>query len=315
MGPLPISDYVTDTSTVLDQAIRILQAMIDITAGNGWLTCTIRIIHLIQMVTQGRWLDDCTLLNLPHINERIARDLVNAGIETLPQMKLAHQKRVEEILRKHDNLNDSKIDTIFKTLYEKIPLVEWRAYFQSTHDVQCGETVTLCIKHRRHGGDPNKIYSPKWYKPKIEGWLIIVANEEADELVALKRIRCQKNWSFVRLEMQAPSEPGPAFYKVYVMSDAYIGLDQEWRLSLRVEQPELDDPLGALMAELPGMTGEEIMADLENPEDWMPGSGFDTDIVQGEPSVPSVASVAQSEGGDDIQRMIDDLLLDLPGAD
>lgn len=49
---LPISDYVTDLKSVLDQSIRIIQAMIDICANSGWLSSTITCMHLLQMVMQ-----------------------------------------------------------------------------------------------------------------------------------------------------------------------------------------------------------------------------------------------------------------------
>ena len=55
--PLPCSDYYTDLKSVLDQALRILQAMIDACAENGWLGSTLHCINLIQMVVQARWLD------------------------------------------------------------------------------------------------------------------------------------------------------------------------------------------------------------------------------------------------------------------
>ena len=48
---LPCSDYFTDLKSVLDQTIRILQAMIDVCAENGWLASTLRIIQLMQMVS------------------------------------------------------------------------------------------------------------------------------------------------------------------------------------------------------------------------------------------------------------------------
>lgn len=49
---LPITDYVTDLKSVLDQSIRILQAMIDVCANSGWLSSTITCMHLLQMVMQ-----------------------------------------------------------------------------------------------------------------------------------------------------------------------------------------------------------------------------------------------------------------------
>lgn len=51
--PLPISDYVTDTRSVLDQAVRILNAMLDIAAGFGLLKTTIGLLSLHQMVVQA----------------------------------------------------------------------------------------------------------------------------------------------------------------------------------------------------------------------------------------------------------------------
>lgn len=49
---LPVTDYVTDLKSVLDQSIRIIQAMIDLCANSGWLSSTITCMHLLQMVMQ-----------------------------------------------------------------------------------------------------------------------------------------------------------------------------------------------------------------------------------------------------------------------
>lgn len=49
---MPVSDYVTDLKSVLDQSIRIIQAMIDISANSGWLSSARTCMHLLQMVMQ-----------------------------------------------------------------------------------------------------------------------------------------------------------------------------------------------------------------------------------------------------------------------
>jgi hypothetical protein len=49
---LPISDYITDLKSVLDQSIRIIQAMIDICANSGWLESALTCMHLLQMIIQ-----------------------------------------------------------------------------------------------------------------------------------------------------------------------------------------------------------------------------------------------------------------------
>lgn len=47
--PLPLSDYVTDTKLALDNAIRLLQAMIDVVASQGFLHATLACIHTLQV--------------------------------------------------------------------------------------------------------------------------------------------------------------------------------------------------------------------------------------------------------------------------
>lgn len=68
---LPCADYVTDTKSVLDQAIRILQAMMDVAAEGGWLATTLRIQQLLQMVIQAMWIEDPAILMLPHFDSFI----------------------------------------------------------------------------------------------------------------------------------------------------------------------------------------------------------------------------------------------------
>ncbi len=52
-APLPCTDYITDTKSVLDQCLRIMQAVLDMCAHLGWLSTTLSIINLMQMTCQG----------------------------------------------------------------------------------------------------------------------------------------------------------------------------------------------------------------------------------------------------------------------
>lgn len=70
---LPISDYVTDTRSVLDQAVRVINAMLDIAAGFGLLETTLGLLRLHQMLVQVRRRCDSyviTLSPLPDANHR-----------------------------------------------------------------------------------------------------------------------------------------------------------------------------------------------------------------------------------------------------
>ena len=41
--------------------------MVDICADEGWLCTTLRVMHLVQMCVQGRWLSDSSILILPYL--------------------------------------------------------------------------------------------------------------------------------------------------------------------------------------------------------------------------------------------------------
>lgn len=79
-----MADYATDTKSVLDQAIRIMQSMIDLTADEGWLSTVLQTIILLQMVVQGRWYYDSPLLLLPGVTEEKLK-----YFKTKPNMRCA----------------------------------------------------------------------------------------------------------------------------------------------------------------------------------------------------------------------------------
>lgn len=49
---VPVSDYVGDTKGALDNSVRVLQAITDLTADAGWLGTTLSTMHLIQGLMQ-----------------------------------------------------------------------------------------------------------------------------------------------------------------------------------------------------------------------------------------------------------------------
>lgn len=126
-NPLPCSDYGTDTKSVMDQAIRILQvrigywktacvmcfgpsvlsyfsfqAMIDVSADSGWLSTTLQIQTLLQMLIQGRWNTDSSLLTLPHMETFIASSLKKDNVYVLPQFIKRFREKYVDIDRPVD---------------------------------------------------------------------------------------------------------------------------------------------------------------------------------------------------------------------
>jgi len=69
-----------------------------------------------------------------------------------------------------------------------------------------------------------KIYAPYFPKPKTEGWWLVLA--DGDELLALKRMSVGRDTK-AELQVLAPEEPGSYEFTLYLVSDSYIGFDQQ----------------------------------------------------------------------------------------
>jgi len=144
--PLPITDYITDTKSVLDQSIRITQGMIDISSHKGYLTATMNLVHMIQMIIQGQWLDQSPLINVPHFEDgEIIRKLANVGILYLPQLIERCQGDIKHFFDqelKH-RMPFEDLKDIYRAI-EKVPLVEMKYSIVKTNsqeDILSGEPL------------------------------------------------------------------------------------------------------------------------------------------------------------------------------
>jgi pre-mRNA-splicing helicase BRR2 len=85
----------SDQQSIIPNASRLLQAMVDVISSNGWLLPALAAMELSQMVTQGMWNTDSPLLQLPHVTKR-----------TVDQLNAADVKTVADVMDKEDEDRD-----------------------------------------------------------------------------------------------------------------------------------------------------------------------------------------------------------------
>ena len=230
-APLPMSDYVTDTKSVLDQALRVLQAMVDVSADGGWLYTTLGAMHLAQMVTQARWHADEGLHDLPHLASPAGRGsgdrspldaLASKGIRSLRQLIGANLETLRGWLR-HAGLKDKQISELHAVL-RTLPNVRLTA--SAPLKLAPGEEAAVSVQlDALNASGRSKAYAPRFPKPKQAGWWLVLGEE--DELLALKKLRFDRGATSAELLFEAPDEPGEYVWSVRLVSDSYIGLDQQ----------------------------------------------------------------------------------------
>ncbi|NWT00841.1 ASCC3 protein, partial [Mionectes macconnelli] len=276
---LPCPDYATDTKTVLDQAIRICQAMLDVAAYHGWLVTALNITSLVQMVVQGRWIHDSSLLTLPNIElqhlylfrkwSQGQRKSVHGGyqgpIECLPELMAACEGK--------ENVFASILDSELQTAHIsqawnflcRLPILNvslsikgsWDDAVQSQNEVPVPSLTTdtrddkkwiklhadqeyvLQINLQRtqmgyQGKQDSKAIAPRFPKVKDEGWFLILGEVDKKELIALKRTGYVRNRNTVSVAFYTPETPGKCIYTLYLMSDSYLGMDQQYDIYLKI---------------------------------------------------------------------------------
>uniref|UniRef100_UPI00358EF322 activating signal cointegrator 1 complex subunit 3 isoform X2 n=1 Tax=Myxine glutinosa TaxID=7769 RepID=UPI00358EF322 len=270
-GPLPSPDFYTDAKSVLDQAIRILQAMLDAAANCGWLGTALAVTQLVQMLVQARWVHDETLLTVPNVEKHHLALLKKLGtqlgtnasvyhgpVEVLPELMEAckgRQEAFETLLRRAEmpaqQINQawtyiSQLPMLFTSMSVRDTETKVAVQVDIGSDANLRDTrrwirlrpgqehimvVNIQRKQLARSRFDGKGQTPRFPKQKDEGWILVVGLPDSRELVALKRIGALRGGrGSVTLSFSTPETEGRCIYTVYVMSDSYLGLDQQYDL-------------------------------------------------------------------------------------
>lgn len=271
--PLPCVDYLTDTKSVLDQSLRILQAMMDVSASAGWLATTLHIQVLMQMLTQARWHTDCSLLTLPYTTSDILSSYRHprsrAAIQSLPELEhclssggfrgAGGASVLANMLG--EDLTTTQVDTLYEVI-NNLPKFELmlvllgggeekevdhrnpnssRAGPAKWLEVHADADYSIAVNIKRlnkyqssRNSSSPRTHAPKFPKPRDEGWFLVLGETDGRELLALKRLPPIKGYTKQVVNFRTPPDIGNRVLTLYFMSDGYLGLDQQCTIPIKV---------------------------------------------------------------------------------
>ncbi|KAK3686849.1 putative steryl acetyl hydrolase mug81 [Vermiconidia calcicola] len=225
---LPISDYVGDQNSVLDQSIRIIQASIDVLSEMGYLQSCRMMMTLLQCVKSARWPQDGPLAIFPAVDADEEKKRVASGKKpiTLIEATTGSRSALEAALREVHLPNPSH-DRVLKPL-SRLPQIRVNASEVNA----LGFSVNLSRINPAQDRE-FRIYAPRYPKPQSEGFFILVSDAAKGDLMALKRF----NWPSPdkvrgasatkpskRCVIKLPDSGTERKVKVLVVSDSYIGM-------------------------------------------------------------------------------------------
>ncbi|KAL1916259.1 uncharacterized protein VTP21DRAFT_5876 [Calcarisporiella thermophila] len=258
---LPVADYITDTTSVLDQSVRVLQAMIDVAAELGLLNTSLIAMNVLQCIKQGQWEDSSSLMTIPHIDSSIIQSgaLMQKGkqIRCLAEFALLPKVEIDSVLAKF-GINPRQEENIRRMLANvPIPEVSWRLGWVKDKSkkekeplrigARCALRVQLRLRRRPMGGE-EFIHAPRFPKPQRESWWVVLGDTVADEIVALRRVapfsanaadktsnageeKWKRAWeemtTSLRFTVPDGNLEGKVRWVLFLISDGYLGIDQQ----------------------------------------------------------------------------------------
>jgi Sec63 Brl domain len=232
---LPIADYVTDTISVLDNCVRVTQAMIDYALLKGSTSLVLGLMRLLQCLKQGLWPTDSPLLQLPHVTNQ--------------NIKFADEKKKISLLQKFSkpqleslfsSLNSQQSSQIFNSLKTfpspKIEFVvlggkekqgRWYINKSKKISIDCRiKTGTTCRSNLIQAN------LPRFPKQQTEGWVVIVSHDSYNRVLAMKRLLSASDMK-TKLDIVLGDEyTGDLELNLGLISDCYLGVDMNLKISL-----------------------------------------------------------------------------------
>lgn len=233
--PLPIADYKSDLKGVMDNCIRVLQGMVDLAADQGWLATALNIMQIVQMLIQARWYTDSSLLTLPNITDvQVSRLEKKFLITSLPEfMELASKKR--ESVRKvlEESMSRRDVEKVLQAA-AGLPVIEVEMKVKGGEEdgallVDEEYALEVQLSVRSGGARGGQFKPPRYGRPVSEGYWLVLGEAATGDLIAMKRLGGIRGRSTrATLSFFTEEDPGAFVYKLYIISDCYFGLDQEY---------------------------------------------------------------------------------------
>ncbi|KAF1921266.1 Sec63 Brl domain-containing protein [Ampelomyces quisqualis] len=183
---LPISDYVGDLNSVLDQSIRIVQASIDVLTEMGYFSSCVKMINLLQAIKSACWPTDGPLSILPGVEpeqEKKRLEHPKASPKTLVEATTSSPAHLEKAA-KFAGVYPSGLKR-FTEAVSRLPVVKL--------DLGTVNAISLSLNMTRQNPARMqqtgiRIFAPRYPKPQTEGFFVILTYSSTDEIIALKRV-------------------------------------------------------------------------------------------------------------------------------
>lgn len=241
---LPISDYVGDQNSVLDQSIRIIQASIDVLTELGYLSSCFMMMTLLECIKSARWPSDDPRSILPGIDpdhKQRPNMTTSSPPRSLTELSAPNRNALEA------TMTDLHIPPSLRPQFTRAAAMLPNLRLHVRDVTALSVTITLDRLNPATTNPDYRIWAPKFPKPQSEGFFVLLGNPANDEIIALRRVGWpalggegqkrtnnnssrgrEKGRASARCVLKVPQSGEGRKVDVCVVSDAYPGM--VWRV-------------------------------------------------------------------------------------
>jgi pre-mRNA-splicing helicase BRR2 len=229
LSRLPLSaELQKDADQILICSIRLIQACVDVLSTNGWLSPALAAMELAQMCTQGMWNKDSYLKQLPHFTQEIIEKCKEKKIETIFDVMDMEDEDRNTLLA----LNNTKMADVAK-FCNRYPNIELSYNVENKDSIDTGSQVNVSISLEREEEVSGPVMAPLFPQKRDENWWVVIGDTKSNTLLSIKRLTLNQK-AKLKLDFTAPASSQTCSYTLYLMSDAYMGCDQEYKFQLNI---------------------------------------------------------------------------------
>jgi len=238
---LPI-DLVKDQEIILTKVLGLLSATVDVLSSDGHLNA-MSAMEMSQMVVQGMWDRDSPLKQIPHFTPEVIKAANESGVKDIFEFMEAMDPSENPnyaALVKRLGLSQSQLAQAANFTNSKYPNIDLEFELEDPEEITAGDPAYIKIKITRDLDDEDSaevdttVHAPFYPGKKMENWWLVVGEESSKTLLAIKRITIGRLLN-LRLEYTVPT-PGEHDLKLFLMSDSYVGVDQDPSFSVTVAE-------------------------------------------------------------------------------
>ena len=262
---LPI-DLAKDQEIILTKVLGLLSATVDVLSSDGHINA-MNAMEMSQMVVQAMWDRDSPLKQIPHFTPEVIKAANSAGyVPNLPVIYNANHYSFISVtdifgfmeamdpsenpnygaLVKKLGLTQAQLGQAANFTNSKYPNIELEFELEDPEDITAGVPSFIKVKIEREEDEDDEgaevdttVHAPFYPVKKMENWWLVVGEESTKTLLAIKRITIGKKLN-LRLEYTVPTA-GKHDLKLFLMSDSYVGVDQDPSFTVDVAEGEDDD--------------------------------------------------------------------------